>query len=100
MQVRNRHNPLQGWASILFGAALAAAPTLLPAQLSLTTTVELAQRNSSAVKLAEADVRKAQAVLSQTKDVYIPSLMLGSGLPAVPSVGFMGGVPSILNGTV
>jgi outer membrane protein TolC len=91
-------NSLQGWATVLLGLAM--VPALLPAQVSLTTVVDLAQRNSSAVKLAQADVQKAQAALSQTKDVYIPSLMLGSGLPAVPSVGFMGGVPSILNGTV
>jgi outer membrane protein TolC len=85
---------------MLIGMAMANAPALLSAQLSLSTVVDLAQRNSSAVRLAQADVDKAKAELSQTKDVYIPSLMLGSGLPAVPTVGFMGGVPSILNGTV
>ncbi|MGO9316569.1 MAG: TolC family protein [Terracidiphilus sp.] len=80
--------------------ALVTAPALLSAQVSLVTVVDLAQRNSSAIKLAEADVRKAQATLSESKAVYIPSLTFGSGLPAVPSVGFTGGVPSILNGTV
>ena len=80
--------------------AMATAPALVSAQVSLSTVVDLAQRNSTSVRLAQADVDKANAALSQTKDVYIPSLMLGSGLPAVPSVGFMGGVPSILNGTV
>jgi outer membrane protein TolC len=85
---------------MLIGMAIAAAPALVSAQVSLSTVVDLAQRNSTAVRLAQADVDKANAALSQTKDVYIPSLMLGSGLPAVPSVGFMGGVPSILNGTV
>jgi outer membrane protein TolC len=85
---------------MLIGMTLTTAPALVSAQVSLTTVVDLAQRNSSAVRLAQADIDKASAALSQTKDVYIPSLMLGSGLPAVPSVGFMGGVPSILNGTV
>ena len=85
---------------MLIGMAIATAPALVSAQVSLSTVVDLSQRNSSAVKLAQADVSKAQAALSETKDVYIPSLTLGSGLPAVPSVGFMGGVPSILNGTV
>jgi outer membrane protein TolC len=85
---------------MLIAMTMTTAPALVSAQVSLTTVVDLAQRNSSAVRLAEADVNKAQAALSQTKDVYIPSMMLGSGLPAVPSVGFMGGVPSILNGTV
>ena len=100
MDVRNRNNPLKRWTMILIGMTMAIAPALVSAQVSLSTVVDLAQRNSTAVRLAQADVDKANAALSQTKDVYIPSLTLGSGLPAVPSVGFMGGVPSILNGTV
>jgi len=98
--VINRHNLLKGWAVALVGATLASAPSLLPAQVSLTTVVDLAQRNSSTVKLAEADVHKAQAALDETRDVYLPNFNFGSGLPALPSVGFTGGVPSILNGTV
>ena len=100
MDVRNGDNPLKRWTRMLIGMAMATAPALVSAQVSLSTVVDLAQRNSTAVRLAQADVDKANAALAQTKDVYIPSLMLGSGLPAVPSVGFMGGVPSILNGTV
>jgi outer membrane protein TolC len=96
--VKSRHNPMKGWAFVLLGAALAAVPALLPAQVSLTTVVDQAQRNSSAVRLAEADVQKAQAALDQTRDVLIPSLSFGTGLPAFPSVGFTGGVPSILSG--
>ena len=63
------HNPRNTWAPILIGIALSAAPTLAPAQLSLATVVDLAQRNSSAVKLAQADLQKAQAALAQTQDV-------------------------------
>ena len=100
MDVRIGDNPLKRWTRMLVCMAMATAPALVSAQVSLSTVVDLAQRNSTAVRLAQADVDKANAALSQTKDVYIPSLMLGSGLPAVPSVGFMGGVPSILNGTV
>jgi outer membrane protein TolC len=96
--VKNGHNPLKGWALLLIGALAAAAP--VSAQVSLATVVDLAQHNSSTVKLAEADVQKAQAVLQQSKDVYLPSFNFGSGLPAFPSVGFTGGVPSTLNGTV
>jgi len=80
--------------------ALATAPVLTSAQVSLTTVVDLAQRNSATVRLAEADVQKAQAVLSQTKDVFIPSLDFSSGLPAAPAIGFTGGVPSILSSNV
>jgi len=71
--VKSRHNPLKGWTFALLGAGLAAMPLLLPAQVSLTTVVDLAQRNSSAVKLAEADLQKAQAALAQTKDALCPA---------------------------
>jgi outer membrane protein TolC len=70
------------------------------AQLSLSTVVDLAQRHSSAVKLAEADVEKAKAMLAQTQDVFVPSLTFGSGLPAFRTIGFMPGVPSTFSGTV
>jgi outer membrane protein TolC len=85
-----------GWAALLFGAALAAAPA--QAQVSLATVVDLAQRNSSAVKLAEADVQKANAALAQTQDAYIPSLGIGSTLGY--SLGFPTGQPSIANATM
>jgi outer membrane protein TolC len=98
--VINRHNLLRCWTVTLAGAILASASALLPAQVSLTTVVDLAQRNSNTVKLAEADVHKAEAALAETRDVYLPSFNFGSGLPALPSVGFTGGVPSILNGTM
>jgi outer membrane protein TolC len=93
--VKNRHNPLKGWALLLVGAMAAAAP--VSAQVSLATVVDLAQRNSSTVRLAEADLHKAQASLEQARDAFVPSATFGSGLPAVPSVGFTGGVPSILD---
>lgn len=98
--VKITYNPRWTWISILIGMAVAAASTVLPAQVSLGTVVDLAQRNSGAVRIAEADVQKAQSALAQAKDVFIPNLTFGSGLPALPTVGFTGGVPSILNGTV
>jgi outer membrane protein TolC len=64
------------------------------AQVSLSSIVDLAQRNSSQVKLAEADLRKAEAVLAQTKDIYVPSLVLGSNV-GPPTIGFPTGQPSI-----
>ncbi len=57
MQVKIAHNPRMAWLMIM---GLTAAPALLPAQVSLGTVVDLAQRNSSAVRLAEADVERAQ----------------------------------------
>ena len=93
-------NGHKAWARVLLALTLASAPALLHAQLTLATAVDLAQRNSMAVKLAQADVQRAQAALAQTKDAFIPTVDVGSGLPALPAVGFTGGVPSILNGNV
>jgi hypothetical protein len=58
--VRNKGNPLNRWAWVLIGMTMASAPALVSAQVSLATVVDLAQRNSSTVKLAEADVQKAK----------------------------------------
>ena len=80
--------------------ALTAAPALLQGQVSLTTVVDLAQRNSGEVQLAEADVQKAAAALSESKDVVIPSVLLSTGLPTFPEVGFTGTPPSIWTATV
>jgi outer membrane protein TolC len=96
--VRDGDKPLKGWTILLLGAVLAAAPALVQAQISLATVVDLAQRNSSTVKLAEADVQKANAALEQTEDVYVPSLSVGSTVGY--SRGFPTGQPSIANASV
>ncbi len=72
--------------------------TAAHAQISLYTAVDLARRNSSAVHIAQADVAKAEAALSQTRDVYVPSLTAGSA--AGYSYGFLGGVPSVFNAQI
>ncbi len=92
------HNPRRAWTQILVGLALAALPALLPAQVSLATLVDLAQRNSSAVKLAQADVNKAQAALDQTQDAYIPNFVIGSQVGY--SHGFPTGQPSVLSASM
>lgn len=84
----------------LLAGALASACGRLSAQVSLATVVDLAQHNSIAVRLADADQRKAAAALSETKDVIIPSLSFVSGLPVFPSVGFTGSPSSILSTTL
>lgn len=88
------------WSAAFAGLALAAMPAMARAQVSLTTVVQLAQRNSASVRIAAADVRKAQAGLSQSKDVIIPSVDFGTGLPAFPEVGFTGTPPSLWTATV
>lgn len=85
-------------ASLLFAASL--LPARLQAQVSLSTVVDLAQRNSSAVKLADADVRKAKASLAESKDVIFPSILFNTGIPTFPEVGFTGQPPSIWGATV
>ena len=87
-------------APTLVAIAFACVAALAPAQVSLTTVVELAQRNSSTVHLAQADVQKASSLLAQSRDAFIPSISFGSGLPAFPEVGFTGSLPSIWDSTV
>jgi outer membrane protein TolC len=65
------------------------------AQLSLATAVDLARRNSPSVRIAQADLARAQAGLSESRDAYLPSLTLGSSLGY--SYGFPVGQPSIYN---
>lgn len=51
-----------------------------PAQISFTSAVDLALRNSPRVRMAEAEVDRARAALADAHDVYIPSLVASSGL--------------------
>jgi outer membrane protein TolC len=85
-------------ASTLAGLALATGSALASAQVSLTSVVELAQENSSAVKLANTDLQKAQAALDRTKDAYIPNFVIGSQIGY--SHGFPTGQPSVGNATM
>lgn len=70
------------------------------AQTSLATVVDLAQRNSTSVRAAFADVNKAAAVYSESRDAVIPSINFGTGLPVFPEIGFTGQPPSIWSATV
>jgi outer membrane protein TolC len=65
------------------------------AQVSLKTVVDLAQRNSTGVRAAQADVDKANAQLSETKDTVIPTVNVETGLPVFPEVGYTGSPPTI-----
>ena len=83
-----------------FLATLTGMPARAHAQVSLKTVVDLAQRNSTGVRAAFADVGKAQAVLSETKDTVIPTINIETGLPVFPEVGYTGSPPSIWGATV
>lgn len=95
-----RPNPFSFLARMAAVTALAALPMSATAQVSLATVVELAQRNSSAVHLAQANVDKANAALSESRDAVIPSVSVSSGLPTFPQVGFTGTPPSIWGASV
>ncbi len=88
------------WAPVLACLALIATPAMAAAQVSLTFVVELAQKNSAAVRLSQADVQKASAQLGQSLDAFIPSVSFGSGLPAFPEVGFTGSLPTVWDSTI
>ena len=97
----NRDRVKLVWLFCVFfvGSLSAFSPAVASAQISLGTVVSLAQQNSTSVKLASADVRKAEAVLLQTTDVYIPNLIIGSSF-GPPSIGFPAGQPSVANATM
>jgi outer membrane protein TolC len=96
--VKFRQKSLAFMVPELAALALASASAFAPAQVSLTTVVEMAQQNSSAVKLANADLQKAQAALDQTEDAYIPNFVIGSQIGY--SHGFPTGQPSVGNATM
>jgi outer membrane protein TolC len=81
------------WA--LLGGCLLLPACVAGAQLSLSTAVDLARRNSPAVHQAQADVARATAGLTESRDAYLPSLTLGSSIGY--SYGFPVGQPSIYN---
>ena len=98
MHLKTGNNSCRTWTPLTVGLALLLAPALLSAQVSLRTVVEMAQQNSSAVKLAQADVQKAQAALAQTNDAYIPNFVIGSQIGY--SHGFPTGQPSVGSATM
>ena len=55
-------------------------------QISLNTAVDLALKNDPRVKMARASVTKAEAVLSEARDVYIPNVGVKGGYGASTGV--------------
>jgi outer membrane protein TolC len=93
---------------VLVAAWVVALPLTLLAQdtspgtdkpLAFRTAIELALKNSATTGLAQADLRRAHAVVTQTHSAFLPQMVLGSGLGA--SYGFPlsleGAAPSIFN---
>lgn len=93
---------------IAVAAWLVALPATLFAQassageakpLAFRTAIELALKNSATTGLAQADLQRARSTVAQTRDAYLPQMVLGSGLGG--SYGFPlsleGAAPSIFN---
>ncbi len=93
---------------IVVAALIVALPAALFAQdspasqekpLAFRTAIELALKNSATTGLAHADLQRARATVTQTRDVFLPQMVLGSGLGG--SYGFPlsleGAAPSIFN---
>jgi outer membrane protein TolC len=66
-----RTSRVAGVAALLCALAWALP---IPAQLSFSSAVSLALSSSPRVKIAQADVARAHAALSQTHDAYIPAV--------------------------
>ncbi len=98
--VKTAHKSRRARLPVIAVAVFAVTAIAASAQVSLTTVVELAQKNSVTVRLAQADVQRATAQLAQTHDAFLPSVSFGSGLPAFPEVGFTGSLPSIWDSTI
>ena len=96
--MKTGNNTRRTWTPLIVGLAFSLVPVLSSAQVSLRTVVEMAQQNSSSVKIAEADVQKAQAALAQTNDAYIPNFVIGSQIGY--SHGFPTGQPSVGSATM
>lgn len=79
---------------ILLGLVVLSCTTIsTQAQISFTSAIDLALRNSPRVKIAQDDVNKALAALAETKAVFIPSISAGGGAGA--SSGITLNVPTI-----
>jgi len=83
-------------AQVISAALLATGlPGAARAQISLSTAVALAEKNSPTVHAALAEEQRAAALRGQAKDVYVPNFVLGVS-PGY-AYGFPLGYPSFFN---
>jgi outer membrane protein TolC len=80
---------------VAFAALAITPPQRARAQISFYTAIDLALRNSHEVKMAAADVDRAAAALTQSRDAYIPTGSVGSSLGY--TYGFPVGQPTVVN---
>jgi outer membrane protein TolC len=87
----------RNWKLLAIAVLLLPATIAASAQISFATAIDLTLRNSHEVKMAMADVNRALAGLQESRDVYLPSMSLGSGLGF--TYGFPVGQPTVFNGS-
>lgn len=100
MKLHARLILIAAWTVALSATFLAQdSPASKDRPLAFRTALELALKNSATTALAQADLQRAQATVRQTHDVFLPQMVLGSGLGG--SYGFPlsleGAAPSIFN---
>jgi len=78
-------------------AMMLLAPPTAGAQISLSTAIDLAEKNSPSVRGAAANVQKATAAWQEAKDAYIPNLVMGGNPGYV--YGYPLGYPSLFTAT-
>jgi outer membrane protein TolC len=78
---------------VFLGVVTLVAQAGARAQISFSTAVDLALRNSTQVRISAADVQHAEAGVMESVDAYKPSFSVGSSLGY--SYGFPVGQPSI-----
>ncbi|MGA7525085.1 MAG: TolC family protein [Acidobacteriaceae bacterium] len=76
-------------AALLF----VAVPVMARAQISLSTAVDLAEKNSASVRSAQASVQRAMGSVSEARDAYIPNFVFGANPGYV--YGYPLGYPSL-----
>lgn len=85
-------------AMIRITTAMAVAMTLVAcahAQISLSTVVDLALKNDPKMRVAQADVDKAQYALNEVQDAYIPNAGISGGYGKATGVPLS--VPEVFN---
>jgi outer membrane protein TolC len=74
-----------GWCARRMGLSLGmmlltVCGNSLSAQVSFTSAITLALQNSPRVKMAQDDVNRSYAALTESRDLYIPSVGVGGGV--------------------
>jgi outer membrane protein TolC len=87
------HRSLQRCICYLIALILIAASQRTFAQVTFSSALDIATRKNPRILMAQDDVHKAEAVVKESKDVYIPSVVANGG--AGDSYGITLSVPTI-----